>query len=147
MSAAATSASSPPATGRQAVLGCVLLLLDLVAIAVVIVAVSGARATPAASAPSASIPAQLGAARTDNPRAQVAEAALLAQLQAADVPITARTTIQAEALCIVLNAGGTGSADAAVMIQHVAGLSPGQASSFVDVARATVCHVQPLRHY
>jgi hypothetical protein len=142
VSTAATNASSTPSKVRQAALGCALLLLDIMAIGVVITAVSDARLTPAASATSASIPTQLGAAPPGDPRAQKAEAALLAQLQAADVPISAQTTVQADALCIVVGAGGTSNAVAAAMIQHVAGLSDRQASTFVDAARATVCHVQ-----
>jgi hypothetical protein len=128
--------------GWRAALGCGLLLLDLVAIVVVITAMLGTRSTPTVLTASASIPAQLGAASRDNPQAQQAEAALLMQLQAAHVPISPRSTIQADALCIVVNAGGTSSAVAAQMIQNLAGLSAAQASIFVDAARTTVCELQ-----
>jgi hypothetical protein len=128
--------------GSRAALGCGLLLLDLVAIVVVVMAVAWARLAPPAEAVSASIPVQLGAAASDNPRKQRAEAVLLAQLHAANVPISSRTAVQADALCIVVNAGGTSNAVAAEMIEDLAELTEAQAGTFVETVRSTLCDVQ-----
>jgi hypothetical protein len=132
--------SPPRPRGHNAPLGCVLLALALLAVVAVVLSAASVRSTAFTTQVSSSIPVQLGAAGRDDPRGQQAETAFLDQLQAAHLPITARTTTLANALCIVLSAGGTGNADASMMIQNVTGMSDSQSTTFVSAARATVCH-------
>jgi hypothetical protein len=117
----------------------VLVALALVAVVAVVLSAASVRSTAFTAQVSSSIPIQLGAAGRDDPRGQQAEAAFLDQLQAAHLPISAGTTTLGNALCIVLSAGGTGNADASMMIQNVTGMSDSQATTFVSAARATVC--------
>lgn len=133
---APTGRGSP---GRDAPLGCLLLLLALAAIVAVVMTAATIRSIALTSQASASIPPQLGAAGPDDPRRQQNETAFLEQLQASQLPITKQTTSLGYALCAVLSWGGTGSTDASTMIQNIAGLSDAQATTFVAAARATVC--------
>ncbi len=125
--------------GHNAPLGCVLLVLAVVAVVAVVLSAASVRSTAFTAQVSSTIPVQLGAAGRDDPRGRQAEAAFLDQLQAAHLPVTPRTTTLANALCILLSAGGTGNADASTLIQNMTGMSASQAATFVSTARATVC--------
>jgi Protein of unknown function (DUF732) len=55
------------------------------------------------------------------------------------VPITSQTTITGYALCVVLQTGGGDAGDAVGQVEQTAGLTNGQAASFVAAAQTTIC--------
>lgn len=103
---------------------------------------SGNSSTPSsgtASAPPATpIPAQQGAAGPDNPAAQKAEAAFLADLQSAGVPITSQSTINGDAVCLVTKTG-TSRDSATEQIATSVHLTGQQATDLVAAADRDLC--------
>ncbi len=95
-------------------------------------------ATAATSAAPPPIPTQQGASGPDNPAAQQAESAYLADLQAADVPITSQSTLDGYSSCILLNTGDSQS-DVDAQAAHTFGLSVDQANTLVQAAQQHLC--------
>ena len=91
----------------------------------------------AAPAPEA-IPPQQGAAGSDNPTAQKAEAVFLSDLQTAGVPLTSQSTVTGYATCVILK-NGTSQDSAAKQTAAVSHLTSQQATDFVTGAGRDLC--------
>jgi hypothetical protein len=84
------------------------------------------------------IPPQQGAAGSDNPTAQKAEAVFLSDLQTAGVPLTSQSTVTGYATCVILK-NGTSQDSAAKQTAAVSHLTSQQATDFVTGAGRDLC--------
>ncbi|WP_445184436.1 DUF732 domain-containing protein [Pseudonocardia sp. Cha107L01] len=131
----AATSNSDSESRKVGAIGCVVLVAIIFFISLIGASCSSDPSTPP---PPPDIPDQQGAARPDSPATQQAETAYLEDLQERGVPMTTKTTLNGYATCLILRFG-TSVDSANSQAQSSFGLTPDQATAFVDAAQRDLC--------